>query len=273
MSRRGYYRRGSYSGYDYAERHIEEANALTEELGGTDEYVKKWFFSLPVASLNKILDEYQKVYGEKPGRYAKQAFLDWKSGRRKMSGLVAERLFKLLPTLMPVEDKYNIVESLWNHLGPTTKRLVKAGCQCSQAEVIEAVIQEVRSLSTNWDVPTQMQNRFNWLAADDSVTYKKLLAHIKEQEKALGESVLKEQIPILKVKFENELAETTSRLSYIIKVGKQSVELRMTSDTKALSVGDWEPVYTNESNDSSGDGFPWLLWLIAATILFAVFGK
>lgn len=273
MSRRRYYKSSSYSRNRYAERHIEEAKALTRELGGTDEDVKKWFFNLPTASLNSILNTYQKAYGDKPGEYARETFADWKSGKRRMSGLVAERLFKLLPPFMPIEDKYNLVESLWNHVGPTTKRLVKAGPETPHSEVIDAVIEEVRSLSTNWEIPEQMQNRFNWLAADDSATYKKLLAHIKEQERALGEAVLKDQIPILKAKFENELQETTARLSYIIEVGKQSVELRMTSDIETLSVGDWHPEYVGRSSSTGGDGIPWWIWLVGVAILVALFGK
>ena len=128
-------------------------------------------------------------------------------------------------------------------------------------------------MTTDWDFPEQMQNRFKWLSSNDSNTYQRLLAHIKEQDRTLGESVLKKQIPVLREKFENELQETTSRLSYIIEVGKQSVKLRMTSGTDALSVGNWHPEYTGRSYSSSGDGIPWWIWLIGAAILFAIFGR
>jgi len=258
---------------DAAIQHIEEAKALTRELGGTDQDVKKWFFGLNQSALNKILDEYETAYGIKPASYARETMSDWRSGKRKMSGLVAERLFKLLPPFMPIETKFGLVESLWNHVGPSRKRLIKSSIGTPHADVIEAVSREVRALTTDWDFPEQMQNRFKWLSSNDSNTYQRLLAHIKEQERTLGESVLKEQIPVLKEKFENELQETTSRLSYIIEVGKQSVELRMTSGTETLSVGDWHPEYRGRSHSTSGDGIPWWIWLIGAVILFAIFGK
>jgi hypothetical protein len=259
-------------GMDAAIQHIEEAKALSRELGGTDQDVKKWFFSLRQSDLNKILKQYESAYGSKPAEYARETMPDWRSGKRKMSGLVAERLYKLLPPFMPIETKFSLVESLWHHVGPVKKRLIKAGVETSQADVLNAVTAEVRALTTDWVFPEQMQNRFKWLSADDASTYQKLLAHIKEQERALGESVLQDQIPILKAKFENDLRETTSRISYIIEVGKQSVELRMTSDIETLSVGDWHPEYASKSHSTSTDGIPWWIWIAGILTLFIVLG-
>lgn len=258
---------------DAAIQHIEEAKSLSVELGGTDRDVKNWFFNLRQSDLNKILEEYESAYGSKATQYAIETMPDWRSGKRKMSGLVAERLYKLLPPLMPIETKFSLVESLWHHVGPARKRLIKAGVETSQSEILNAVTSEIRALTTNWVFPDQMQNRFKWLSADDASTYQKLLVYIKEQERDLGESVLQEQIPILRAKFENDLRETTSRLSYIIEIGKQSVELRMTSDIQTLSVSDWYPEHTSRSGGGSTNGIPWWIWVAGILTIFAVFGS
>ena len=55
------YGSGRSDGYERARQHIEDAQRLSRELGGTDVDVKKYFFSLPSNQLNVILTE----YGEK----------------------------------------------------------------------------------------------------------------------------------------------------------------------------------------------------------------
>ena len=270
--------RGRYSGRDAAIQHIEEAKALSRELGGTDKDVKQWFFNLPSKDLNRILAKYEASYGSKAAQYARETMPAWRSGKRKMSGLVAERLYQLLPPIMPIETKFRLVESLWHHVGPKKKRLVKAGPDTAQQDVLNAVTREVKSLTTNWTFPEQMQNRFKWLSADDTNTYQRLLSHIKEQERALGESVLQKQIPILKAKFDNELLENTSRLSYIIEVGNQSVELRMTSNIRTISVEDWHPEKSNShvggiETSGTDSEIPWWIWVAGVIALLLFFSQ
>jgi hypothetical protein len=50
--------------------------------------------------------------------------------------------------------------------------------------------------------------------------------------------------------------------------GKESVELRMRSDTTVLVVGEWEPVSRGASDEN--EGVPWWIWLIGkvVTLLF-----
>src|SRR5215472_11802504 len=107
-SRRG--RSRSYHGSrshrrERALEHIAAAKRLTAELGGMDEAVKAYFFSLPPVELTAILDDYQRTYGSNAHQYAANTIAKWRTGRRKMSGEVAERLFSLLPPRMPLGVK------------------------------------------------------------------------------------------------------------------------------------------------------------------------
>ena len=161
--RRTYPRRSFDRGYEKARQHIEDARQLTRELGGTDQDAKKWFFTRPPVKLNSIFMAYEKVYGRSKADYAREAFSKWKSGKTQMSGTVAEKLFRLLPNMMPLDYKYSLVESLWKHVGPTKKRIVKCGGSTPVDKVVSTVEQEVMKLVTDWDIPDGPTNRFKWL--------------------------------------------------------------------------------------------------------------
>lgn len=262
-----YARRSNNIGYERARQHIEEARQLTNELGGTDQDVKKWFFSRSPSQLEAIFRAYGKTYGINKATYAREVYPSWKSGERQMSGMVAERLFKLLPNMMPLEEKYSLVESLWQHVGPSKKRLVKCGGNTPIELVVSAVESEVMKLVTDWDIPDTLTNRFKWLAANDSIIYQQLLSHIKEQERKLGEATLRHHIPELRAKY-NEMSDITSRLSYQINVNKQFVELRIEGDGDNLTVDDWVPVQTPNSLGELTGNISWIWWVLGAIALF-----
>ena len=94
-------------------QHIREAKELSRELGETDTDVKEYFFSLSPSQLRPILNAYERQYGRGAREYAEETIPEWRSGRRRMSGQNASRLFQLLPRFMPLERKYKLVEALW----------------------------------------------------------------------------------------------------------------------------------------------------------------
>ena len=59
MRKKRYYRQKNI-GLERALKHIEEANILSEELGGTDKDVKEYFFSLPENKLKNYLEIMEK---------------------------------------------------------------------------------------------------------------------------------------------------------------------------------------------------------------------
>jgi hypothetical protein len=99
------YSRGS----EAARRHIEEAKRFSNEIGGIDDDVKKYFFRLTPTQLEPILDEYGQIHGLSARDYAEKTIAKWSSGRTHMSGMVAARLFNLLPPRMPLSEKYDLV--------------------------------------------------------------------------------------------------------------------------------------------------------------------
>ena len=101
------------------EQHAQEAKEFSKLVGGTDEDIKQWFFGLSAAERGPIIQAYGDAYGQLRREYAEEAFPHWRSGRRRMSGLVAKRLYSLLPPHMPISARLSLVESLWRHVAPT----------------------------------------------------------------------------------------------------------------------------------------------------------
>ena len=75
------YARHRRPGYERALEHIREAEELSRELGGTDEDVKSYFFSLSGAELRSVLDAYERANGSLAREYAEETMSKWRSGR------------------------------------------------------------------------------------------------------------------------------------------------------------------------------------------------
>lgn len=267
------YRRSRDAGREAALRHIAEAKELSDELGGTDKDVKAWFFSLPEERLNRILREYGTAFGTSAENYARQALPRWRSGATKMSGLVASRLFSLLPKFMDERTKFSLVESLWKHVGPREKREVVAGKSASIEKILEVVEAEVRRLSTEWELPISMRKRFEWLSGREAVAYTTLLSHVKNTERAIGEEVLKVSLPNLKRRLEADLKDSVSLLSQTIEVGRQSLEVRFEGEGDEIIARRKTTVYRGGSSRSSSTGgsYFWFWVFLAGLVLYKIF--
>jgi hypothetical protein len=147
---RRYYRRRSYAstaGQEAARRHIQEARQFEKEMGGTVSDVKKYFFSLKDAELNAVLAAYSRKYGASKEEYARQIFSRWKSGSTQMSGLIAKRLFDLLPPRMPIAKKLELAGNVWHHFGPSSRHHFTVGPNADPKLVMDR-IRDIQSENT-----------------------------------------------------------------------------------------------------------------------------
>lgn len=272
MARRRYgnrnYRYSSRSrdaGYEAAMQHIEEARQLTIELGGTDQDVKQYFFSLPANERMKVLDAYGREFGRDKQSYAEKTFNDWKSGRRKMSGLVATRLFRLLPPRMRLKKKYELVESLWRHLGPISSATFTVGSDVAADEVIRKVTEHTISVVTEFEIPENFERRFEWLAAGDVSVRQKLLNHFQELERQAIIFGAQQQVPAVM----EHLASSSSRLTQSavqdLKIGNHNIRLEFSRDTLGIIEGSIRPKHAPADGDGS-----WLGWIVGAAIIIGL---
>ena len=212
MARR--YQSRGYSKYDAgaeaARRHIEAARKLSQELGGTDKDVKEYFFSLPQNKLDVILREYGQRHGSSAKSYAEQTMPKWRSGRTQMSGLVAERLFNLLPPRMPLSAKYQLTQNLWEYFGPSSKKRLRIGLDADVDVAVETVRAHFDEVVLHYTIPDQLERRFNWLSAGDVSVKQELLNHFRSKERQLLSEGARIQLPAMLAHMRDDIAGRTS---------------------------------------------------------------
>ena len=215
----------SSSGHERALQHIREAEALSRELGGTDEDVKKYFFSLFVIQLKAILDKYEKRNGNSARLYAEETLPKWRRGQVHMSGMVAERIFNLLPPTMPVETKFQLIDSLWKHVGPSSTKIYHIGIDADLDDITRRVKEHLEEVVIKYDIPSYMEARFHWLSQGDVVIKQQLLNYFRLQEKRLLSKALQTQLPVLMNHLNSEKGILTTHVAQVLKLGSMKYRL------------------------------------------------
>ena len=260
-------------GHEAALRHIKEAEKLSEELGGTDEIVKQFLFGLRGKQLLSLLDDYQKVYGYEKRQYAEKTIQEWSSGRVRMSGLVAGRIYNLLPPQMPIDLKYRIAEQLWDHVGPKSQKSLRFGSSSTSTQVMSQVETYISSVVQNYDIPDRLNERFDWLTAGDVKLKQQILNHLRMSYKKLAVDAAREPVNLMFSQFLQNDKSNIAKFNHTIRV--KNIELNLIPDPNADGVTFEE--YTPKiyrSNESSGtsefDKFcPWIIG-IGIIIIIAV---
>jgi hypothetical protein len=263
--RRRYFPPNANIGHEMARQHIEDARRLTAELGGTDKDVKEYFFALSPRSLSIILDAYERQYGAGPRAYAQSTINRWRTGAVQMSGTVAERLFRLLPPRMPLREKYQLVENLWTHVGPKSRKVLRVGLDANIEQIIEVVRNHMNDVVVRFMIPASLEKRFEWLSAGDSRTKQELLNHFLEHEKAFVVEGARQRIPVLIEHLGSGRGANTHRAAEVLKIGNH--ELDVSFDRSATGVRLEEP-YVEPSwsrplqTSDSASSYRWVFWVM-----------
>jgi hypothetical protein len=231
-------RRRQRNGYgkERAEQHIREAKSLSVLLGGTDEDVKRYFFALRESELKVVLDEYEKKYGSSKREYAETILPTWRSGRRQMSGMVAERLFSLLPPRMPLPVKYDMVQTLWEKFSPRSNASFVIGPDCDSASALQIISQRLVDSVAQYKIPQELENRFNWLSSGDVAVRQALLNHFLDQERNLIISDAFNRTQIFLKHFEQN-GEWTELITQSYTIGKHRIELFFDARASGIKEG------------------------------------
>lgn len=272
-NRRRYSGRRVDIGHERARQHIEDARRLTAELGGTDQDVKEYFFSLSPRSLDVILDAYERQYGSGPRAYAQTTINRWRTGAVQMSGTVAERLFRLLPPRMPLEEKYKLIENLWTHVGPKSRKVLRVGLDASIEQIAEAVRNHMNEVVVRFTIPTSLEKRFEWLSSGDSRIKQDLLNHFLEHDKSLVVEGARQRVPLLIEHLRSCIGANTYRAAEVLKIGNH--ELEVTVNQSASGVRLEEPHYSQPAWPKSSPAtdtapsYGWVFWVLGA--IFVLF--
>jgi hypothetical protein len=262
---RGY--RGRSRGMERALKHIEEGREFSREMGGTDEDVKAYFFQLNLSELSQILSEYGRLYGKSPETYAREAFPDWKTGKRQMSGLVAKRLFGLLPKSMPIDQKYSLVKSLWKFKCPRSQKRYYIGPDVAASQVGETISTYLLETVKNYDIPDEIVNRFRWLAEGDVELQQKLANHFMQLERVLITDGINHRLPMLLQQVVNNRSQTS--IVQNLKIGNHLVDLHFAPHF--IGICETAPPSKEDFKDKYGC-LVLVAILIAVYMLLAAFG-
>ena len=221
-------------GRQRAEQHVREAEQLSRELGGTDQDVKDYFFALAPVELNRVFTLYGQKYGSLKKEYAEETYKKWKSGKRRMSGLVASRLYNLLPPLMPLDKKYGLVERLWAEYCPRSSRTLNVGADVSIEDIMSYVTDYLKKTVKEYRVPDPLERRFKWLAQNDVQVRQQLLNHFLQRDLNQALEHARIQIPILQEHLSPGGTIAVS-IRKTIKLGKHTLALDLNSKYSGIS--------------------------------------
>ncbi|WP_223547918.1 hypothetical protein [Pseudomonas sp. A-B-19] len=271
----GRYHHGSRKGTKYrhstgseaARRHIQEAQAFSQEIGGNDTDVKSYFFGLSGTEFESILTEYGKTYGPEAESYARNTMYKWRTGVTKMSGMVAKRLFDLLPPRMPERKKYELAESVWLHFGPSSRHAFTVGPQADVAVLAHVVVEKLDQVVLSYGLPENVKARFAWLASGDVVIKEQLLNHFRQLQKSIAAEKVSLEIPVLQKQVLDH-PDTTGLVRSHIEIHKHVVSITVDKRlTMEVNEGDPRPM------KSTASGSLWWLWVIGAAIIFFLLSR
>lgn len=265
--RRSYHSRDH--GYERAMEHIRQAEELTKELGGTDQDVKDYLFSLPKEKMQVVLDRYQSQYGYLARDYAEQTLPKWRSGSVKMSGMVAERLFNLLPPLMPIDEKYKLAESLWKHVAPSSHRRLYFGPDVDPEELANVAREHFQKKAVPHQLPDSVQRRFHWLSSGDIGVKQQLLNHFMEHERALAAHAVRENTQVILDNLRGESGDVF-HADMTLKVGKHTLVLSLCHGVEGISDVPVEKPRSKKADTTTKgkhDDSWWIFLLVSAGVL------
>ena len=270
---RGRYRHSSgraHIGREIARQHIREAETLSAVLGGTDVTVKKYLFSIRGGRLQSLLREYGNRYGSDARSYAEQTLPAWRAGTTHMSGMVAERFYKLLPPRMPMDQKFAIAEELWHFVGPSSERALRFGPENTQAVVLEHARSHIDQVVTEYRIPASLTTRFEWLSSGDVEVKEQILNYLRELDKTLVMNAATANIPVIFESYFGPDADVVENYSHTLTVGKHKLVLIPDRDKEGISFESVPRPSYRFSSSVKGDK-DWIWWVVGIAVVVAIF--
>ncbi len=141
-----------------------------------------------------------------------------------MSGLVAQRLFNLLPPRMPTATKLELAGNIWRHFGSSSARYFTVGPAADAKSVVDAISDKLNAAIQTYQIPDQVRKRFEWLSSGDIRVKEELLNYFRKMEQDLVISKLHLELPLLQKQLQ-DYAEQTVSVRTKLEIHRNSVEI------------------------------------------------
>jgi hypothetical protein len=100
------------------------------------------------------------------------------------------------------------------------------------------VTKHISEVVVEFKIPENLERRFEWLSAGDSLVKQQLLNYFRNIEKALVVEGARTQLSVLLEHLQSERGRHTYRLAQILKVGNHELELMLDRSASGVSVHD-----------------------------------
>ncbi len=261
---------------EQARRHIEEARQFSAEVGGVDNDVKQFFFSLPPHELHALFHEYGRRHGEDKRQYAEETYKDWKTGRRKMSGLVAQRLFDLLPNRMPLPKKYELVRKLWEYFCPKSHEVFYVGSGANTNVLHSRVSAHLEKVVQDYFISDQLSKKFDWLSGGDVQVRQQLQNYFQQLKREFLAQALKERLEVVTAHLSGCPEDHTVQT---VRLGNHVVDIKCTHlvegvpDATTVSSMREEKRKAKERKERFSSAFGCLLMIVVVIVLLKACSK
>lgn len=190
-----------------------------------------------------------------------------------MSGMVAERLFGLLPPRMPLSKKYELVENLWKHLGPSSNTTFTVGYTASIDDVVGEITAHTERVITEFRMPDSLERRFSWISSGDVDVKQKLLNHLQSIERKTLLEGVRMNVPEMQAHLNSPDGQYSKSATQEFQVGKHTIRLEFEPRAEGIFVGSIRDSRPSRQNRSTDPDLSWIIWVAVAITLFIIFGN
>jgi hypothetical protein len=110
-----------------------------------------------------------------------------------MSPEVSYRLMRIVPRFLVFEQKYDLIQKLWNRYRQNTTLQVTISRHDGLEAAVRVVMDAVDRLDEH-EIPPAIADRLEWLAQDDAVAAQALLAEVDKREGEIAVGTLEEEL-------------------------------------------------------------------------------
>lgn len=228
--------------WEHARDHVAAAGAFSSQVDGTDRIVKQVFFRLSGPALVAFFNVYRRRYGRDAAAYAEETRERWRRGEVRMSGLVSERLYAIIPPFMSSSEKREVVETLWRRYAARSRRYLYFGPKASTDEVMERVRLHFDALLSVGNLPLALTSRFEWLTDNDAVETRRLVGEFVRERQTEAFTAARVTISVLLAAMQDGGKSTTS-LPLDVVVGNHTLSLKPDRRRDGVIVSDSPTAY------------------------------
>lgn len=250
-------------GWQRAQRHIAAAGAFSAEVDGTDRIIKDVFFRLSGPSLDALFAAYGHRFGSTAAGYARTTRDRWRRGQVKMSGIVAQRLYAVIPAFMSADDKGHIVEVLWKRYASRSNWYLYVGTGASIADFMQRVEGHFDALLSYGNLPPTLTSRFAWLTDNDAMETRRLIAKFAEGQKATAFTAARISVGVMTTAMGAGPIRNPDALSHSVAVGDHVLTLKADPLRVGLLMSDSATARVKPPSRFDGRGVGALLALAA----------